>query len=66
MTINQFTDNKSLGSQTDVNKWMIQYLIMNRVINETANVPVRHFYIDFRVMNLGFKLEQFRNGVKDI
>lgn len=23
-------------------------------------MPVKHYYIDFRILNLGFKLDQFR------
>jgi hypothetical protein len=41
---------------------MVEFLIGSKSANEVSQIKVKHFYIDFRIMNLGFKLAAHKIG----
>jgi hypothetical protein len=40
----------------DVGKWMTDFIINNKDLRKNSQIPVKHYYVDFRIQNLGRKL----------
>lgn len=62
ITLIEFEDELSVGTQTDVQKWMTTFIIEQGASKKNSQIPVRHYYVDFRIQNLGKKLNQFKRG----
>jgi hypothetical protein len=62
ITIFEFEDELSVGTQTDVQQWMTDFIINQKELGKNSQIPVRHYYVDFRIQNLGKKLNQFKRG----